>query len=105
MEMNAKQKMMLDHYRKYRVPAAEALDVLKAKNLADGSRYYIGFNKRDGWLEVFRSDIPLKPGQELNAEQIDAYLEENGLYLFMSRAGWVTIRKLPLGWDSEVDED
>lgn len=94
-------KDLVRDFRTKRVSAAEALELLRAKSLADGVRYYIGFNTRDGWLEIFKTSDEVvermgKPAaRELSAEEIDQHLMEKGLYLFASRGGWVTIRRIP----------
>lgn len=82
------------NYLNNRVSAAEALDLLRKKSLVDGLFYYIGINKFDGWVEVFKATEPITD-YVLSADEIDVLLLEKGLYLFASPGGWVTIRKVP----------
>lgn len=95
-------KQLWREYQTKRVDAKTALEILKVKSLAEGWRYYIGFNTKDGWLEVFKTKLPPKEAPKaLSPEEIDAYLLEKNLYLFASKGGWVTIRRVP----KEVVED
>lgn len=83
-------------YRAYlnnRVNAAQALEALRLKSLSDGYFYYIGFNQyRPDIIEIFKSKIE---GSQLSAEEIDRALAEKCLYIFKSKGGWLTIRRIP----------
>lgn len=89
-------KTLWRDYQTKKVDAKTAIELLRAKSLADGFRYYIGFNTRDGWLEIFKTNMTgEKAAPEPSPEVIDAYLKEKNLYLFASKGGWVTIRRIP----------
>lgn len=92
-------KILLSHYKTGKVDANRALEILKAKSLADGYFYYIGFNKKDGWIEIFKTSESYTddPAKQLSAEEIDAYLASKSLYIYASPGGWVTIRRIPKG--------
>lgn len=102
-------KYLVD-YKKYKVSAAQALDLLKTKSLAEGVWYYVGVNTRDGWVEIFKTskgalaaleEVGKPIAKELTADEIEAFLKEKNLYFFASKGGWVTIRRVPKGADDE----
>lgn len=89
-------------YKNKRVDAAKALEILNSKSLADGSFYYIGLNKKDGWIEVFKSNTPA-PDNILSVEEIDKMLAERNLYILAEKGGFVTIRRIPPNADTLSD--